>query len=270
MTDRSVTIAFMYFSEQGSGTPVVLLSANGHDSRDYAAVIPALSRHRRVIAVDWPGFGRTPAPQHPRDAGAAAFADELAGLVERLDLPAAHFIGNSLGGYAAARLAIKSPHRVRSLVLVSPGGFPALKAADRLFIGLKGNATVTRLFNRRFAASYLHIRTPATRQIIERATYRGDAARAAVDAAIWRSFRHPDFDLRPLADQIAAPTLVAWGRHDPVFGRRARAEVVRSLPRARTFTFDTGHVPFAEDPQAFLAEVEPFLDGAERDTVEVR
>ena len=270
MTDRSVTIAYVYFSDQGSGNPVVLLAANGHDSRDYAAVIPALSRHRRVIAVDWPGFGRTPAPRPPRDAGAAAFAAELAVLVERLDLPAAHIIGNSIGGYAAARLAIEAPHRVRSLVLVSPGGFPALGIGDRLFIGLKGHPTVTRLVNRRFAAAYLHVRTPLTQQIIERATYRrGDATRAAVDAAVWRSFRHPDFDLRPLADQIVVPTLVAWGRHDPVFGRRARAEVARSLPHARTITFDTGHVPFAEDPQGFLAEVEPFLDGAERGTDKV-
>src|SRR6478672_6219694 len=100
MTDRSVTIASMYFSDEGSGTPVVLLSANGHDSRDFAGVIPTLSGRHRVIAVDWPGFGRTPAPEPPSSASAGAFAAALAALVERLNLPAAHFIGNSIGGYA--------------------------------------------------------------------------------------------------------------------------------------------------------------------------
>ncbi|GAB1644773.1 alpha/beta fold hydrolase [Krasilnikovia sp. MM14-A1259] len=254
----------MHFSDEGTGTPVVLLSANGHDSRDFAAVTPALSRRHRVIAVDWPGFGRSPAPQPPGSATATAFASGLAELVERLDLPAAHLIGNSIGGYAAARLAIEAPHRVRSLVLVNPGGFPVLGPADRLFVGLKGRPGVTRLINRRFASAYVHHRTPLTRQIIDRATYRrGDADRAAVDAAIWRSFLDPDFDLGPRADRIAAPTLVAWGRHDPVFGRRARAEVALRLPHARTVVFDTGHVPFAEDPEAFLGEVEPFLDGVD-------
>jgi pimeloyl-ACP methyl ester carboxylesterase len=257
----------MYFSDQGDGTPVVLLSANGHDSRDYAGVIPALSGRHRVIAVDWPGSGRTPAPEPPSSASASAFAAELAALVERLNLPAAHLIGNSIGGYAAARLAIDAPHRVRSLVLVSPGGFPVLGVADRLFIGLRGRPGVTRLINRRFASAYLHRRTPLTRQIIERATYRRGDVRAVVDAAIWRSFRDPDFDLRAVADQITAPTLVAWGRYDPIFGARARAEVARSLPQARTVTFDTGHVPFAEDPATFLAEVQPFLDRAEHGSV---
>ncbi|WP_165449523.1 alpha/beta fold hydrolase [Krasilnikovia cinnamomea] len=260
----------MYFSDQGSGTPVLLLPANGHDSRDYAGVVPTLSGRNRVIAVDWPGFGRTPAPEPPGSASAGAFAAELAALVERLNLPAAHIIGNSIGGYAAARLAIEAPHRVRSLVLVSPGGFPVLGFGDRLFISLRGRPGVTRLINRRFASSYLHLRTPLTRQIIERATYRRGDVRAVIDAAIWRSFRDPDFDLRSLADQITAPTLVAWGRHDPVFGARARAQVARSLPRASTITFDTGHVPFAEDPAAFLAEVQPFLDRVEGDAAHAR
>ncbi|GAB1689087.1 alpha/beta fold hydrolase [Krasilnikovia sp. M28-CT-15] len=254
----------MHVIDQGSGAPVVLLPANGHDSRDFADVLPELSNRYRVITVDWPGFGRTPAPQPPGSASAGAFAADLAALVERLDLPAAHLIGNSLGAYTAARLAIEAPHRVRSLVLVSVGGFPALNAADRLVIRLKGRPGVTRLINRRFAASYLHRRTPLTREIIERATYHRGDPRADVDAAIWRSFLKPDFDLGPRAAQITAPTLVAWGRHDPVFGRRARAEVARRLPDARTVTFDTGHVPFAEDPRAFLAEVLPFLDGVDR------
>jgi pimeloyl-ACP methyl ester carboxylesterase len=171
----------MHVTDVGSGPPLLLLAANGHDSRDYAAVIPALSRDHRVIAVDWPGFGRSPAPQPPGSATVGALATGLAALVERLDLSPAHLVGNSVGGYAAARLAIEAPHRVRSLVLVSPAGFRALTAGDRLFI---------------------------------------------------------------------------------------RAEIVRCLPDARTAAFDTGHVPFAEDPEAFLAEVRPFFEALERDDSE--
>jgi pimeloyl-ACP methyl ester carboxylesterase len=81
----------------------------------------------------------------------------------------------------------------------------------------------------------------------------------AIDAAIWRSFTEPEHDLRTEAAAIRVPTLIVWGRHDPVLPLRDAEAARRALPRARSVVLDTGHVPFAEDPEGFLGAVLPFL-----------
>ncbi len=112
-----------------------------------------------------------------------------------------------------------------------------------------------------FARLYLKRRTPFVTQILARTREEQSLpSRIAVDAAIWRSFLHPDYDLRMRAAAIRVPTLLLFGRYDPVIrvstdGRSAQA----SIPGATCVVFDTGHEPFAENPEAFLREVEPFL-----------
>ena len=81
----------------------------------------------------------------------------------------------------------------------------------------------------------------------------------AIDAALWRSFAAPEHELASHAAAIRVPTLVVWGRHDPVLPLRDAEAARRALPHARLVTLDTGHVPFAEDPDGFLAVVLPFL-----------
>jgi pimeloyl-ACP methyl ester carboxylesterase len=189
------------------------------------------------------------------------FADVLEDLVEHLDLEPAILIGNSVGGYAAARLAIRYPERVRALILVDAGGFTAWNAGGRLFSWFIGHEFVTRLIAKNLAQTYLKRRTPLVEQIIARVDEgRRLPARVAVDAAVWRSFPHPEHDLRALARQISAPTLLIYGRYDPIIrfaqdGRNAQA----SIPYAQMTILETGHEPFAEDPEAFLQAIEPFL-----------
>src|SRR5246127_350471 len=111
------------YSDVGDGPGVVLLHATLHDRHDFDTIAPSLRRDHRVIAVDWPGHGDSPAPTPNYRPTAASFADVLSDVVAALDLPPAAFIGNSVGGFAAARLAITDPQRVSRLVLVNAGGF---------------------------------------------------------------------------------------------------------------------------------------------------
>ena len=250
------------YEDQGVGIPLVLLHANPGDHRDFDDILPALVHSYRTIAVDWPGYGQSAAPNPPRSASAMLLADVLEDVVDGLDLEPAIFLGNSVGGYAAARFAIRHPERVRALILVDSGGFTPPSLLTRLFCHFKGSEFITRLIATQWARSYLKRRTPLVQQIIARTNAgRAISATVAVDAAIWRSFLHPDHDLRTAASQITAPTLLIYGRFDPAIrfnqdGRSARA----SMPRAQYSLLETGHEPFAEDPTAFLNVVGPFLD----------
>jgi pimeloyl-ACP methyl ester carboxylesterase len=249
----------VHFHTRGDGRPLLLLHANPGDSRDYDAVVPALAQSWKVIAVDWPGYGASPPPRI--DASAMLFAEVANDLADALGLEGAAVVGNSVGGYAAVRLALLRPSRVSRLVLVDPGGFTPHTMTTRAFCRLKGKEWVTRAMALAFAKRYLRARNSFVSEILARTDVgRRDPRVVAVDAAVWRSFVDPAHDLRHIARDLKQPTLLAWGRHDPVLpiatdGR----EATRAMSHARLCTFDTGHMPFAEAPEQFLAEVVPFL-----------
>jgi pimeloyl-ACP methyl ester carboxylesterase len=253
------------YEEQGRGTPLVLLHANPGDLHHFDGIVATLARSYRTIALDWPGYGQSTAPEPPESASAMLLADVLEDLVKALDLEPAIFLGNSVGGFAAARLAIRHPEQVHALLLVDTGGFTTPTWFTRLFCTIKGSVIITRVFATLWARWYLKRRTPLVQHIIERIDQgRALPARVAVDAAIWRSFLHPDHDLRSSAKHIVAPTLLLYGRYGPVVRfthdeRNAQA----AIPHAQCAVLPTGHEPFAEDPEAFLQVIEPFLRSVE-------
>lgn len=246
---------------RGFGPRCYLLPANGHDARDFDAIRPVLAERFETIALDWPAMGASPCPPDPGACSARALAEELERVVlERGGEPAV-FIGHSLGGYAAARLALRRPERVRALVLVNSGGFFDAGLLGQVFCGLRGHASVIRHSEGAFARFHTKGRNAHTAAMFARIqAARSREAYAATVAAIWRSFASKDFDLRPLGAPTC-PTLLVWGERDPVVplalaGRGAE----RAIPGARLVTLATGHTPFAEDPAGFLELVLPFLE----------
>ncbi len=246
--------------EAGVGAPLVLLHAIGHDHRDFDAIAPRLATHGRVLAVDWPGHGDSPMPAQPDSVRATDFADALEELSASLDVGAATYPGNSVGGFAAARLAARHPDRVAALILVDPGGFGELGWLDRTFCRLKGSETVTSWLWNAFPEHYLVVRNAAVLEILDHVRAAESPAAIRLQAAVWRSFLEPAHDLRAEAPSIRARTLFAWGDRDPVLPVEDGERATVLISGARMIPFDTGHMPFAEAPEAFLAAIEPFLE----------
>ncbi|MFN9436902.1 MAG: alpha/beta fold hydrolase [Planctomycetota bacterium] len=249
----------VYYTEHGRGVPLVLLHANPGDSKDFEAVVPALSKTYRVLALDWPGYGQSAPPQQPELVGVLFFYQVLREFLAALALPPACFIGNSRGGNAAARLAAESPELVRGLVLVSPGGFTTPSLVSRNFCKLQGSRFS--LSPHCFASLYLKHRTATTRAMLERAsTTQAAAPQIMLNRAVWRDFATPDNDLRTVAPKIQAPTLLLFGKSDPVIpaGRDGKV-AAQCMPSAQFCALPCGHASFAEVPELFLEEVQPFL-----------
>jgi pimeloyl-ACP methyl ester carboxylesterase len=245
------------YSDDGTGPVVVLLHAVLHDRHDFDAIKPDLVRHYRVIAVDWPGHGESPAPSGTPSA--ALYADVLEDLVTALDLPPAVFVGSSVGGYCAARLAITDPARVAGLVLVDTGGFlggPLAKAYCRFL----GTPAVMRRVLPRFVRSYLRAQSDNDEAVLRRVTDRARTPEGVeLTAALWRSFAAPDADLRGRAGRISAPTLIVWGAHDTAIPLRLGRATQRAIAGSRLEVLASGHLPFSSRPREFLAVVAPFL-----------
>lgn len=249
---------------RGEGAAVVLLHASPGDSRDFDAIVPALAERFTTYAVDWPGYGRSPAPPHPNAVTAMAYAGILPDILSGLGLTRAACVGNSVGGYAAARIAITHPASVAALVLANSGGFTQQNLLTRTVTQVKGMEPVTNALIGRLPRLYLRRRTPVVREMLARDRQRrSNPDAAALEAAIWRSFNCPAHDLRVQAAGITAPVLLAWGICDPILGRDGR-HARRCIAGAAWHPLRTGHAPFAEAPGEFLAAALPFLESAHR------
>jgi pimeloyl-ACP methyl ester carboxylesterase len=104
----------------GEGPPLVLLHGAGDNSLDWRWVLPALARKHRVYAPDLPGSPDSARPA--ADYSPAFFERFVASYVDALGIGRATFVGNSLGGLVAFRLALSEPTRVTALVLVDSAG----------------------------------------------------------------------------------------------------------------------------------------------------
>jgi pimeloyl-ACP methyl ester carboxylesterase len=107
----------LYFERHGSGRPLVLLHGGLGSGEMFGPVLPALSEKHQVITVDLQGHGRTADIDRPLDLG--LMADDVAALIDHLELDGADLVGYSLGGGVALRAAIRYPDKIRRLVAVS-------------------------------------------------------------------------------------------------------------------------------------------------------
>ncbi len=251
----------VFYSDDGAGPPVLLLHATLHDSRDYDPVRAGLVAGRRVLALDWPGHGNSPAPDEAFSA--SQLGDLAVEFVEALDLRNLVVVGNSVGGYAACRIALKRPDRVAGVVLVNTGGFTPYTPFTRAFCAAMGRPAVIHRLAPAFSRAYMRPTTKSDRAILSRVAERSrTAAGARTAAALWRSFPEPGHDLRAAAKDITVPVLITWGARDltaPVGWGRL---VANAIPGARFATLPTGHVVFSSAPEAWLREVVPFIEAA--------
>jgi pimeloyl-ACP methyl ester carboxylesterase len=242
------------------GGTIVMLPAGAHRRSDFDGLRELLPQRFRTIALDWPGHGDSPAAG---EYSAMRFADLAEEAVAALAPGGAIVLGNSVGGFAAARLASRRPELVRGLVVVDGGGFDGRPPQTRLFCALMGRPRFLRRIYPAFSKLYMRPRTEADRaaRAAAIATTRKDPGLGVV-SELWRSFASPEHDLRAEAPSIAVPTLLVWGRRDPVVPLRLGRRAADLIPAARLAVLDAGHVPHTSDPAGFAAELTPFADAA--------
>lgn len=270
MPSISLPSGTISYFEQGSGPPVVLLHATLHDHHDFDAIAGSLARHHRVIAVDWPHHGDSGPLIDGTAPSADAFCDVLEAFVLQLALEPAVYIGNSVGGLAASRLAIRHPDRVAGLVLVNSGGYTRQSLLVRGFFRWYGRPSVIKRLLPWTVGLYMQSQSPADDAISARAKARARTPEGSrVAASLWRSFGAPENDLSGRAHQITAPTLLLWGERDRVARIKDARRAARLIPDATLVALPAGHVPFSSRPDAFLSHAWPFIERAfERQTTD--
>lgn len=250
------------YDDEGSGPALLCLHAVGHGARDYESFRARYRRRFRVVALDFPGHGRSSPDRHP--ASAERYAALLPRFLDAVGVDRAIVVGNSIGGAAALRLAAEHPSRVRALVVANPGGLFqrsfVSRASARLLARIFGaGARGAGWFSRLFAFYYARILTEAP-AFAQRARIVAAASESApVLEEAWRSFAAPSSDLRDRAPSVVAPVMVAWALRDPLNRLSFNRAGIARLPNATLETFFAGHSPFLETPREFDQAFERFL-----------
>lgn len=249
------------YDQRGEGPAIVLLASGAHDRSDYDELRALLPAGFRSLALDWPAHGESPPGEGP--ASVTRFADIAEEFVARLAPEGAVIVGNSVGGFAAARLAIRRPELVKGLVLIDSGGFVGRPLQVRVFCALMAMPWFLKSIYPSFSARYMRSRTAAdeTAREVAIATVRRTEGSAAV-SQLWRSFAWREHDLRGEASAIAAPVLLIWGRRDPVIPVRVARRLAQTLHDARLVVLNTGHVPHTSDPDSVARELVRFAGEA--------
>ena len=108
----------LYYELHGEGIPLVMIMGLGRSSGSWGSeFIGKLSKFHRVIIYDNRGTGRSDKPDIEYSMG--MMADDIAGLMDVINVPRAHVLGISMGGMIAQELALNRPEKVLGLILCS-------------------------------------------------------------------------------------------------------------------------------------------------------
>ena len=252
--------------DSGRGQPVVLLHGGGSSSDSWRPVVDKLAAHRRVIAFDMPGFGRTPAPrdiEYTTQWQVARLADELVriGIETPVDL-----VGNSMGGWLAleaAKLGL-----ARSVVAIGPAGLwrhgMPLPMQTQFQVMLLGTWATRGMRRRMLRQSWLrraalslvvanpaHIPPDGLIEIADTFDNSRSTLRPLLRTARRRSFRD--------GQSINVPVTIAYGTHERIVRPSSGQFRDQLPPHTRWIELPgCGHVPMSDDPDLITQTI---LDG---------
>lgn len=193
-------------------------------------------------------------------------ADDLAGLLDALDIQRTHLLGLSMGAMIAMEFALRHPNRVDRLVLAGPGAAPARSAVDPIAIWnwVKANDPSGEMFGAQqfawlFSTAFLRNQQAVQETIALLASNPHPLDPEAYDR---QAQAYLQFDALDRLGGISAPTLVIVGEQDLLTPPWVAREVAAAIPAAR-FELLTGdgssHVLPLERPDDFNQLVMNFL-----------
>jgi pimeloyl-ACP methyl ester carboxylesterase len=228
--------------------------------------LPELSRRYRVIAPDLYVFGKS-RPRHAPTT-AAEEADALVEMMDALKVKRAHVVGVSFGGYVSLQMSLRHPDRVNKLVLLDAAGleptprekrrvaahFP--EVTDRALVALPTNVPALRVFLGKMFYKTRYFPDFVLRELLTViGQSRDDKLRIA------HEMHRPGGMLpEPALARVKAPTLLVWGRHDPVLLPEMGQRMARAIPGARLEWLEqSAHTGMLEEPARFNRLVMNFL-----------
>ena len=252
----------------GDGPAMLFIHGLAGSWHNWLENLPHFARSHRVVAIDLPGFGYSEMPGD--EVSISGYAKGLLDLFDQLDVERAAVVGNSMGGFIGAEMALVAPERVSRLVLVAGA---VLWNERRRARPLTTLTRITQAYSAALATRWRRAgRRPRLRELsfhqVARHPRRFPAplayeqlvhvgSREGFAAALHALH---SYSLRDRLPEISCPTLLVWGSDDRLVPLRQAHDLAQAIPDARMVTFeDTGHIPQLERPARFNSLLEEFL-----------
>lgn len=244
----------IHLTECGEGFPVLMLHGGGPGASglsNYSRNVEALAQHFRVLVPDMQGYGRS-SKGVDRGDPFGDLSSVMLGLLDALDIPAAHVIGNSLGGACALRMALDCPERVRSLVLMGPGGVNTTRSAPtaglKLLLNYYKGSGPSKEKLERFIRDYLVYDGSLIPDEVIESRYQDSLDPEVIASPPLQgpkgipNFRKYDFTRDPRLKRCETPCLVLWGAEDKVNRPSGGRALQKRMPNCDLYLFsNTGH-----------------------------
>jgi pimeloyl-ACP methyl ester carboxylesterase len=248
----------------GAGEPAVFVHGFGSNKSTWRHVCRGLEDVFSYYAIDLPGSGESPAPRHFHYT-LEHFADVLTDFIILKDLKKLTLVGTSLGATVILLAMLRNRDalapRVRSLCLIDPVAYPQEFPFffELLRVPVLGPLALNFPFSSIIPLSVLG----ALPAISLPSQYSRYYARRRVREALIKTARLISAEtlaryVRRLKT-IDVPTLVIWGRRDPVVPLKHGKRLARDLPNSRLIVIDRcGHTPHKECPVEVIAALKEF------------
>ncbi|HLQ33831.1 MAG TPA: alpha/beta fold hydrolase [Chloroflexota bacterium] len=267
-TSRDIQAAGIkiHYNEVGSGYPVIMIHGAGPGASSWSNFkqnADAFAAKYRALLVDMPQYGGS--AKVIIEGGRLTYcANVFRDFMDKLGIDKAHFVGNSMGGQVAIKLATDSPERVSKLVVIGSGtGSPSLFCpmpleGIKLIGGYYKGEGPSREKLRTLLQTLLYDSSFLTEDILE------ERYQASIDPDVVRVMTaHPPAgeSLASQLPKVACPALIVWGADDRFGALDVGLLMLRSFQNARMHVFShCGHWAQVEHAGEFNRLVLDFLD----------
>jgi 3-oxoadipate enol-lactonase len=260
VVDHRTSGVAMSYRDLGEGDPLVLLHAFPLNGRMFESQMRAFSESHRVVAPDFPGFGRS--PRTPAQPDVHYYAEGVRSLLDRLHLERVILGGVSMGGYVAFECMRLFPERVTALVLANTRAEPdseemrQTRVETALSVAEEGVGVLVNLQMERLLAPDALQNDEELVENLRAMIYENSPD--GIVAALGAMRERPDST--PLLGKIGVPTLVVGGEEDGISSPEVVGAMAAKIPGARHVSIPrTGHLPNLEAPERFNAVLAAFL-----------
>jgi pimeloyl-ACP methyl ester carboxylesterase len=251
----------LYYVDEGSGFPLVLIHGLAGDHSAWAVQMKTWSKSHRVIAFDNRGAGQSTQVDEPITTEDMA-RDTLA-LMDEAGIDRAHVMGRSMGGAIAQHMALMAPERIHSLMVCAsfakfdPIGTRVLTNM-REVLEWRGNwADHARHSVQNFVSPRFYNENPETIAQIE-GLIGGETRLPA--CYVQQNHACLSHDTLDRLGEINCPTLIMAGGSDPICSLTATGWMSDGIPGAETVIFeDSSHFFLIEEAERFMATVGDWL-----------
>ncbi len=256
---------------------MIMIHGLGDEADTWRHVIEPLAQRFHVIALDLPGYGRSEKPARkytPQFLMRSVFE-----LMDQLSIEKTILMGSSLGGILSQGMALIHPERIQGLILADGALLQAVLMSDSglkmMQIPLLGEYLYTRL-RKDPQAAYDSLRivyhdlsalpAPDREFLFRRVNQRvwSSGQRRAYFSTLRQLMpwiRSSQKGLERRLANLTVPTLVIHGEYDQLFPQENATAIIEAQPNAEAVTLsDVNHLPQQEDPPAYLAHVNAWLE----------